>query len=105
MTKLRKASLYKEVRLSKARGSATQIVCVGMTVQRPALGHLFRCGRDYMGRRFSMFSILESVELRPAPLSVTRSLMRMLGLVPAVVAGGGVLPSLRAVEGGARGAA
>jgi hypothetical protein len=33
-------------------------------------------------------------------------LMRMLGLVPAcVVTGGGVLPSLRAMDGGARGAA
>jgi hypothetical protein len=53
-----------------------------------------------------MLSILESVELRPAPLSVTRSLIRMLGLLVACdVAGGGVLPSLRAVEGGARGAA
>jgi hypothetical protein len=77
-----------------------------MTWQRPALSHPLGCGRNYIGRRLSMFSILESVELRPAPLSVTRSLMRMLGLAPAwVVAGGGVLPSLRAVEGGARGAA
>lgn len=56
-----------------------------------------------MGRRLSMFSILESVELRPPPLSLTRSLMRMLGLLPAEevagVVGGGVLPSLRAGGG------
>jgi hypothetical protein len=65
---------------------------------------------NYIGRRLSMLSMLESVELRPAPLSLTRSLMRMLGrvvlvleLVPAEVVGGGVLPSLRG-GGGCRGA-
>jgi len=58
----------------------------------------------YMGRRLSMFNMDESVEVRPLPLSVTRSLMRMLGLVPeAWVVGGGVLPSLRG-GGGCRGA-
>ena len=34
-----------------------------------------------MGRRLSMFSMSESVELRPLPLSVTRSLIRMPGLL------------------------
>jgi hypothetical protein len=48
--------------------------------------------------------MLESVELRAGPLSVTRSLMRMLGLAEACeVGGGGVRPSLRA-GGGCRGA-
>jgi hypothetical protein len=57
-----------------------------------------------MGRRLSMLSMLESVELRPAPLSLTRSLIRMLGLVAeACEVGGGVLPSLRG-GGGCRGA-
>lgn len=42
----------------------------------------------------------ESVELRAGPLSLTRSLMRMLGLAEGVdVGGGGVLPSLRAGGG------
>lgn len=50
----------------------------------------------YMGRRLSMFSMSESVELRPLPLSVTRSLIRMPGLLAGWdVGGGGVLPSLR----------
>ena len=53
----------------------------------------------YMGRRLSMFSMDESVELRAGPLSLTRSLMRMLGLdeEACVVGGGGggVRPSLR----------
>ena len=35
----------------------------------------------YMGRRLSMLSMSESVELRPFPLSLTRSLMRMPGLL------------------------
>jgi hypothetical protein len=50
-----------------------------------------------MGRRLSMLSMSESVELRPFPLSLTRSLMRMPGLVAAgwEVGGGGVRPSLR----------
>lgn len=49
-----------------------------------------------MGRRLSMLSMDESVELRAGPLSVTRSLMRMLGLAEACdVGGGGVRPSLR----------
>jgi hypothetical protein len=41
--------------------------------------------------------MLESVELRPLPLSLTRSLMRMPGLLEGAVVegGGGVLPSLR----------
>lgn len=57
-----------------------------------------------MGRRLSMLSMLESVELRPAPLSLTRSLIRMLGLVAeACEFGGGVRPSLRG-GGGCRGA-
>lgn len=44
----------------------------------------------------SMFSMSESVELRPFPLSLTRSLMRMPGLLAGCeVGGGGVLPSLR----------
>jgi hypothetical protein len=45
-----------------------------------------------------MLSMLESVELRAGPLSLTRSLMRMLGRVPEaweVAGGGGVRPSLR----------
>lgn len=46
-----------------------------------------------------MLSIDESVELRAGPLSVTRSLMRMLGLAEACDVGGGggggVRPSLR----------
>jgi hypothetical protein len=59
---------------------------------------------DYIGRRLSILSMLESVELRAGPLSVTRSLMRMLGLAEACeVGGGGVRPSLRA-GGGCRGA-
>ena len=54
----------------------------------------------YMGRRLSMLSMDESVELRAGPLSLTRSLMRMLGLAEGVdVGGGGVLPSLRAGGG------
>ena len=50
-----------------------------------------------MGRRLSMFSMDESVELRPLPLSLTRSLIRILGLVldAWVVGGGGVRPSFR----------
>lgn len=44
----------------------------------------------------SMLSMSESVELRPFPLSLTRSLMRMPGLLAGwEVGGGGVLPSLR----------
>lgn len=52
----------------------------------------------------SMLSMSESVELRPLPLSVTRSLMRMPGRVAGCEVGcevggggggGGVLPSLR----------
>jgi hypothetical protein len=35
----------------------------------------------YIGRRLSMLSIDESVDVRPFPLSVTRSVIRMLGLV------------------------
>ena len=61
----------------------------------------------YMGRRLSMFNMDESVEVRPLPLSVTRSLMRMLGLAAEAAAaaeveggGGGDLPS---VDGGAGG--
>lgn len=60
----------------------------------------------YMGRRLSIFSMEESVDVRPFPLSVTRSLMRMLGLLVAVEdvvvggGGGGVLPSLRGGGGG-----
>jgi hypothetical protein len=50
---------------------------------------------SYMGRRLSMLSIFESVELRPFPLSLTRSLMRMLGLLAGCELGGGVVPSLR----------
>jgi hypothetical protein len=46
-----------------------------------------------------MLSIDESVELRAGPLSLTRSLMRMLGLVEAADVGGGVLPSVRAGGG------
>jgi hypothetical protein len=46
-----------------------------------------------------MLSMLESVELRAGPLSLTRSLMRILGRVAVAedceVGGGGVLPSLR----------
>jgi hypothetical protein len=44
-----------------------------------------------------MLSMLESVELRAGPLSLTRSLMRILGRVAedCEVGGGGVLPSLR----------
>lgn len=59
-----------------------------------------------MGRRLSIFSMEESVDVRPFPLSVTRSLMRMLGLLVAVEdvvvggGGGGVLPSLRGGGGG-----
>lgn len=58
-----------------------------------------------MGRRLSMFNMDESVEVRPWPLSVTRSLMRMLGLLAAAEVGGGgggggVLPSLRGAGGG-----
>lgn len=50
-----------------------------------------------------MFSMEESVELRPLPLSLTRSLMRMLGLLAACeVGGGGDLPSLRGGGGGCR---
>jgi hypothetical protein len=57
----------------------------------------------YMGRRLSMLSMFESVELRLGPLSLTRSVMRMLGrLVEACVVGGGEVPSLRA-GGGWRG--
>lgn len=48
--------------------------------------------------------MLESVEVRPLPLSLTRSLMRIPGLLGAwEVFGGGVLPSLRAA-GGCKGA-
>jgi hypothetical protein len=46
-----------------------------------------------------MLSIEESVELRPLPLSLTRSLMRMPGLPVEDVGGGGVLPSLRGAGG------
>jgi hypothetical protein len=43
-----------------------------------------------------MLSMDESVELRAGPLSVTRSLIRILGLAEACdVGGGGVRPSLR----------
>lgn len=63
----------------------------------------------YMGRRLSMLSMDESVEVRPCPLSVTRSLMRMLGRLVAWVVGGGgggggggVLPSLRGGGGGCK---
>ena len=49
----------------------------------------------YMGRRLSMLSMLESVELRVGPLSLTRSVMRMLGRLEACDVGGGVVPSLR----------
>jgi hypothetical protein len=42
-----------------------------------------------------MLSIFESVELRVGPLSVTRSLMRMLGRLAGCDVGGGVVPSLR----------
>ena len=46
-----------------------------------------------MGRRLSILSISESVEVRPFPLSpLTRSFMRMLGLLEAWEVGGGVLP-------------
>lgn len=48
-----------------------------------------------MGRRLSMLSMLESVELRPLPLSLTRSLMRIPGLLDGCEVGGGVGPSLR----------
>jgi hypothetical protein len=51
-----------------------------------------------------MFNMLESVDVRPFPLSLTRSLMRIPGLLGAcAVFGGGVLPSLR-TAGGCRGA-
>lgn len=57
------------------------------------------CGGIYMGRRLSMLSMDESVELRAGPLSVTRSLIRILGLAEACDVGGGggggVRPSLR----------
>jgi hypothetical protein len=61
--------------------------------------------KHHIGRRLSMLSMLESVELRVGPLSVTRSLMRMLGRLPEAceVGGGGVRPSLRG-GGGCRGA-
>jgi hypothetical protein len=54
--------------------------------------------RIYIGRRLSMLSMDESVELRAGPLSVTRSLIRILGLAEACDVGGGgggVRPSLR----------
>jgi hypothetical protein len=56
---------------------------------------------SYMGRRLSMLSMFESVELRPFPLSLTRSLMRMLGLLAGceLGGGGGVVPSLRGGSG------
>jgi hypothetical protein len=54
----------------------------------------------YMGRRLSMLTMEESIELREGPLSLTRSLMRMLGLGGGVdVDGGKVLPSLHAGGG------
>lgn len=46
-----------------------------------------------------MFNMLESVELRPFPLSLTRSLMRMPGLVEGCEVGGGVVPSFRGGNG------
>jgi hypothetical protein len=47
-----------------------------------------------------MLSMDESVELRPLPLSVTKSLIRMPGLLEDdEVGGGGVLPSLRGGNG------
>jgi hypothetical protein len=52
-----------------------------------------------MGRRLSMLSMDESVELRAGPSLLTRSLMRMLGLAEAAEVGGGVLPSVRAGGG------
>jgi hypothetical protein len=55
---------------------------------------------NYMGRRLSMLSMSESVELRPLPLSLTRSLMRMPGRAAGCDAGGGgVRPSLRGGNG------
>ena len=51
--------------------------------------------RVYMGRRFSMLSMFESVELRGGPLSVTRSLMRIPGRPDGCDVGGGVGPSAR----------
>lgn len=38
---------------------------------------------NYIGRRLSILSMDESVDVRPFPLSLTRSVMRMLGLVDA----------------------
>lgn len=57
-----------------------------------------------------MFNMDESVEVRPFPLSVTRSLMRMLGLAAAAAAvaereeegGGGEGPSVEFGGGGWR---
>jgi hypothetical protein len=47
-----------------------------------------------------MFNMDESVELRPLPVSVTRSLIRMLGLLDDDEVGRGeVLPSLRGGKG------
>ena len=70
-------------------------------LERPAPERLHLREADfYMGRRLSMLSMDESVELRAGPLSLTRSLMRMLGLAEACdVGGGGVLPSVRAGGG------
>jgi hypothetical protein len=103
-------SLYNEAMRRPARNCETLRLSRqwGTLLQRPALWQTLWSKSNYMGRRLSMLSILESVELRPAPLSLTRSLMRMLGLLVLVVApacdvGGGVLPSLRG-GGGCRGA-
>ena len=65
------------------------------------LGSRFSGGEeDYMGRRLSMLSMSESVELRPLPLSLTRSLMRMPGRPAGCEeGGGGVRPSLRGGSG------
>jgi hypothetical protein len=50
--------------------------------REPAQELFFLYGRGFhMGRRLSMLSMSESVELRPFPLSLTRSLMRMPGLL------------------------
>ena len=46
-----------------------------------------------------MLSMFESVELRPFPLSLTRSLMRMPGRLAGCELGGGVVPSLRGGSG------
>lgn len=94
-----RSRLYKETKKRQTTGAATRSARCGspcVLLGRASSGAIPRGEQDYMGRRLSMLSISESVELRPFPLSLTRSLMRMPGRVAGCeVGGGGVRPSLR----------